>query len=49
MRSPRDPYDAPAGVPPAWELVVGGLLFAAATFGFLWAVPIILWALEGGW
>jgi hypothetical protein len=31
---------------PAWQVVLGGLLFAAATFGFLWALPLLLWALD---
>jgi hypothetical protein len=31
---------------PAWLVVLGGVLFAVCTFGLLWAIPILLMALE---
>jgi hypothetical protein len=34
-----------AGVP-AWQVALGGVLVALATFALLWALPILLWALE---
>lgn len=35
------------GEMPLWQVALGGVLFAAATFGLLWALPILFWALEG--
>lgn len=31
---------------PAWQVVLGGVLFAIGTFGLLWSLPVLLWALE---
>lgn len=31
---------------PAWQVVLGGVLFALGTFGLLWAIPALIWVLE---
>jgi len=31
-----------------WQVLLGGIAVAAGTFGFLWAIVILSWALEGG-
>jgi hypothetical protein len=31
---------------PARQVVLGGVLFALATFGLLWAIPVLLMALQ---
>lgn len=31
---------------PWWQVVLGGIAVAAGTFGLLWAIVILGWALE---
>jgi hypothetical protein len=33
---------------PWWQVILGGVAVAAGTFGLLWAIVILGWALEGG-
>lgn len=42
MREARD--ESPAW----WAVILGGIAVAAGTFGLLWAIVILGWALEGG-
>lgn len=48
MRDARRIYKDPARPLPWWALVLGGMIFAPAMFGLLWALTIIGWWLEGG-